>query len=79
MIPAIKAAIVAAAKGMIMSVLTERIIKKIVISILRDLAKKTDTRLDDDIVDDMERAVNNRPMLSLKKVPPVNKFQKQVS
>ncbi len=45
-------------KKVALSILTEKVIKKAVIEVLKHLAAKTDNKLDDEIVKEVENALN---------------------
>lgn len=57
MVNVIKTALLSMGKKVILSMLTERVLKKVIIALLREGAKKTKWDLDDEIVDEIEKAL----------------------
>lgn len=58
MLAAVKIALMSMGKKVVLALVTEAVLKKVVISLLREGAKKTEWKLDDELVDEIEKALN---------------------
>lgn len=54
---AIKVALAAIAKKVVIAMVSERVLKKVIISLLEEGAKRTDWKLDDEIVKEIKKAL----------------------
>jgi hypothetical protein len=57
MITAVKAAILGIGKKLILAAVTEAVLKKVIIELLKEGAKRTGTKIDDEIVAEIEKAL----------------------
>jgi hypothetical protein len=57
MISVVKAALLGVGKKLILAVVTEAVLKKVVIELLKEGAKRTEWKLDDEIVAEIEKAL----------------------
>lgn len=57
MITAIKAALLSIGKKMVIAAISEAVLKKVIISLLEEGAKKTDWEMDDEIVAEIKKAL----------------------
>ena len=58
MLTAIKAALLTVGKKVVLAAITEAVLKKVIISLLKEGAKKTEWELDDEIVREVEKALS---------------------
>lgn len=57
MVGVIKTALLSVGKKVLLAMLTERVLKKVIISLLEEGAKRTDWKLDDEIVEEIKKAL----------------------
>jgi hypothetical protein len=57
MVSVLKAALLGIGKKLILAAATEAVLKKVIIELLKEGAKRTDTTLDDEIVAEIEKAL----------------------
>lgn len=57
MISVVKAALLGIGKKLILAAVTEAVLKKVVIELLKEGAKRTEWKLDDEIVEEIEKAL----------------------
>lgn len=57
MISVVKAALLGIGKKLILAAITEAVLKKVVIELLKEGAKRTEWELDDEIVREIEKAL----------------------
>lgn len=58
MLAAVKTALLTVGKKVLLAVITEAVLKKVIISLLKEGAKKTSWELDDEIVREVEKALS---------------------
>lgn len=57
MITVIKSALISIIKKVVIAAVSEEVLKKIIISLLEEGAKKTDWKIDDQIVEEIKKAL----------------------
>lgn len=54
----VKAAVLSIAKKMLIAAVSEAVLKKVILSLLKEGAKRTDWEMDDEIVKEIEKALS---------------------